>query len=82
MLGMMTKTKSSAVLVAGPDIKNLRKIMSKIDSLADDMKKIPYVVFVLIRDNDIVPDTARHDRSPPVKSVLVYAKFYNLRLKI
>ena len=67
---MMTPTKSSVVLVAGSALKDLKKIMLKIDSLADDMQKIPYVVFLLIRDNDIVPDTHRHDMSPPVVSLL------------
>ena len=67
---MMAPTKSSVVLVAGSAIKDLRNIMMKIDSLAYDMKMTPYVVFLLVGDNDIVPDTARHDMSPPVVSLL------------
>jgi hypothetical protein len=67
---MMTPTKSSVVLVAGSALKDLQKIMNSIDYLADDMKKIPYVVILLIRDNDMVPDTVRHDASPPVVSLL------------
>ena len=66
---MMTPTKSSVVLVAGSALKDLPKIMDKIHSLAEDMKMIPYVVILLIRDNDIVPDNARHALSPPVVSL-------------
>jgi hypothetical protein len=63
---MMAPTKSSVVLVAGPALKDLQNIMDKIDSLANDMQMIPYVVILLIRDNDVVPNTARHAMSPPV----------------
>ena len=63
---MMTPTKSSVVLVAGSALKDLKKIMSKIDSLANDMNMIPYVVILLISDGDVVPDTLRHDMSPAV----------------
>ena len=68
---MMSPTKSSVVLVAGSAIKDLEKVMRKIDSLAHDMKMTPYVVFLLVRDNDIVPDTRRHDMSPPVVSLVL-----------
>ena len=44
--------------------------MDKIDSLADDMKMIPYVVILLIRDNDVVLDTVRNVLSPPVVTLL------------
>ena len=67
---MMAPTKTSVVLVAGSAIKDLRIIMMKIDSLAYDMKMTPYAVFILVRDNDIVPDTVRHDTSPAVVSLL------------
>jgi hypothetical protein len=50
--------------------KDLQKIMDKIDSLADDTKMIPYVVILLIRDNDMVSDPVRHAGSPPVVSLL------------
>ena len=62
----MTPTKSSVVLVAGSALKDLQKIMDKIDSQAVDMKMIPYVVILLVKDNDRVPDTVRHAMSPPV----------------
>ena len=65
---MMTPTKSSVVLVAGSALKDLEMVMKKISSMAEDMKMIPYVVILLIRDNDKVPDTARHATSPPVVS--------------
>ena len=67
---MMTPTKSSVVLVAGSALKDLQRIMDKIDSLAKDMKMTPYVVILIVRDNDIVPETVRHDASPPVVSLL------------
>ena len=67
---MMTPTKSSVVLVAGSALKDLQKILSKIDSMVDGMKMTPYVVILLIRDNEMVPDTVRHVMSPPVVSLL------------
>ena len=67
--GMRTPTKSSVVLVAGSALKDLKKIMEKLNSLAEDMKMIPYAVILFIRETDIVPDTARHDLSPPVVSL-------------
>ena len=67
---MMTPTKSSVVLVAGSALMDLQGVMDKIDSLAKDMKMTPYVVILIIRDNDIVPETVRHDMSPPVVSLL------------
>ena len=66
--GMTTPTKSSVVLVAGSALKDLKKIMEKLNSLAENMKMIPYAVILLIRETDIVPDTARHAMSPPVVS--------------
>ena len=68
---MMTPTKSSVVLVAGSALKDLQKIMNKIYSMADDLKMIPYVVILLIRDNEMVPDIVRHAMSPPVVSLQV-----------
>ena len=65
---MMAPTKSAVVLVAGSALKDLKKIMDKIVSLANDMWMLPYVVILLIRENDIVPDTLRHDMSPPIVS--------------
>ena len=56
--------------MSGSTIKEFKKEMAKIDSLAKDMQMIPHVVILILRDNDIVPDTARHDLSPPVVSVL------------
>ena len=67
---MMTPTKSSVVLVAGSALMDLQGVMDKIDSLSKDMKMIPYVVILIIRDNDIIPDKVRHDMSPPVVSLL------------
>ena len=67
--GMMSPTKSSVVLVAGSALRELQNVMKSIDHLAKDMKMIPYVVILLLRDNDIVPDTDRHAMSPPVVSL-------------
>ena len=66
---MMSPTKSSVVLVAGSALRELQNVMKSIDYLAKNMKMIPYVVILLIRDNDIVPDTDRHAMSPPVVSL-------------
>ena len=66
---MMAPTKSSVVLVAGSALKDLQNIMKKIDSLSKDMQMIPYIVILLVRDNDIVPDTVRSAVSPPVVSL-------------
>ena len=65
----MAPTKSSLVLVAGSALKDLQKILKKIDSLSKDMKMIPYVVILLVRDNEMVPDTVRSAVSPPVVSL-------------
>jgi hypothetical protein len=67
---MLTPTKSSVVLVAGSALTDLQGVMDRIDSLAKDMKMIPYVVILIIRNTDIIPDTVRHNSSPPVVSVL------------
>ena len=66
---MMAPTKSSVVLVAGSALKDLQKILKKIDSLSKDMKMIPYVVILLVRDNEMVPDTVRSAVSPPIVSL-------------
>ena len=72
---MRAKTKASVVLVAGSAIRDLQKIFTKIDSLPKDMKMIPYLVILLVRDNEVVPDTrrTRHPRAriraPPVVSL-------------
>ena len=76
---MMTPTKSSVVLVAGSALKDLQKIMDKIDYLADGMMMIPYVVILLIRESDIVPGTARHAVSPPVVFLLDFHLHYILK---
>ena len=52
--------------MAGSALKDLQQIMNKIYSLAVDMQMSPYVVILLIRDNEMVPDTVRHAISPPV----------------
>ena len=66
---MMTPTKSSVVLVAGSALKDLQKVMNKLGSMAEDMKKIPYVVILIVRENEMVPGTVRHAMSPPVVSL-------------
>ena len=74
---MMTPTKSSVVLVAGSALMDLQGVMDKIDSLSKDMKMIPYVVILIIRDNELV-DTVRHDWSPPVVSGLTLTLWYEI----
>ena len=64
--GMMSPTKSSVVLVAGSALKHLYNIQVSLIALATDMKMFPYVVILLLRENDIVPDTFRHAMSPPI----------------
>ena len=76
---MRAPTKSSVVLVAGSALKDLPQIMNKIHSLAEDMMMIPYVVILLIRENDIVPNTARHAVSPPVVFLLDFHLHYILK---
>ena len=67
---MMSPTKSSVVLVAGSSLRELQNVMHSIGYLAEDMKVIPYLVILLIRDNDEVPDTVRNSLSPPVVTLL------------
>jgi hypothetical protein len=65
--GMMTPTKSSVVLVAGSALKDLYYIQMCLYALSKHMKMFPYVVILLLRENDIVPDTEfRHAMSPPM----------------
>ena len=77
---MMSPSKSSVVLVAGSALMDLQGVMNKIDFLAKDMKMIPYIVILLIRDSDMVPDTVRNALSPPVVSLLTSHLNYELTI--
>ena len=67
---MMAASKSSVVLVAGSALMDMQGVMDKIDLMGKAMKMMPYAVILLVRDNDIVPDTVRNDLSPPVVSLV------------
>ena len=67
---MMAPSKSSVVLVAGSALMDMQGVMDKKDLMGKAMKMIPHVVILLVRDNDIVPDTVRNALSPPVVSLM------------
>jgi hypothetical protein len=57
-------------LVAGPLLYDLPSIFRKIDSLGQEMQKIPYAVFVLGLQKSMELDISRHHMSPAVVSIL------------
>ena len=69
-------------LVTGPYLQDLATVMQKIDSLGQDLQKIPYAVFLL---GDL-PSTGqaatyRHHMSPAVVSTQVRSSYgYNFTL--
>ena len=66
---MNTPNTCSVVLVAGSALHNLQAVMDKVDSLAQDMQKIPYVMVLLVENPDITFNTTRHVMSPPMVSI-------------
>ena len=57
-------------LVAGPLLHDLPSILRKIDSLGQEMQKIPYATFLLGDPTNIKHDIVRHHMSPAVVSIL------------
>ena len=55
-------------LVAGPLLHDLPSIVRKVDSLGQEMQKIPYAIFVLGDHKRMEPDINRHHMSPAVVS--------------
>ena len=56
-------------LVAGPLLRDLPTIVRKVDSLGQEMQKIPYAIFLLGDHMSIEPDMTRHHMSPAVVSI-------------
>ena len=67
--GMKVRSKCSVVLVAGPALNDIHRTMWKIDYLGQDMMMILYAVVLLVHGEDIIPNTYRHLKSPPVVSI-------------
>ena len=57
-------------LVAGPLLYDLPSILRKIDSLGQEIQKIPYAIFLLGDHTSMEPDINRHHMSPAVVSIL------------
>ena len=57
-------------LVAGPSLNELPSILKKVDSLGQEMQRIPYAIFLLGDHTSTEPDIARHHMSPAVVSIL------------
>ena len=66
--GMNTPNTCSVVLVAGSALNNLKAVMEKVDSLVQDMLKIPYMVVLLVENQNMTQHTTRHAMSPAVVS--------------
>jgi len=67
--GMNAPNTCSIVLVAGLELEDLSNVMSRVDSLGQDMQKIPYAVVLLVDNQNINLTTSRHAMSPPVVQV-------------
>ena len=66
--GMNAPNTCSVVLVAGSQLVDLSEIMKQVDSLGQEMLKIPYAVVLLSDDATINLTTIRHDMSPAIVS--------------
>ena len=68
-------------LVAGSLLNDLPSIFRKIDSLGQEMQKIPYAIFVLGDRTSMEPDINKHHMSPAVVSIVSREKdahfYYN-----
>ena len=73
--GMNAPNRCSVVLVAGSELKNLSQIMTKIDSLGQEMQKIPYAVILIVDNPTTNLTTSRHAMSPAVVSIQFIACF-------
>ena len=61
----------SIVLVAGDTINNLQEVMQKVDSMGQNMLKIPYAVVLLVENPNFNLTTNRHAMTPAVVSRLI-----------
>ena len=74
-------------IVAGPLLQDLPAIVRKVDSLGQEMQKIPYAIFLLGDHTSIEPDMNRHHMSPAVVSIfclekhIFYSTFHRSQLK-
>ena len=57
----------SVVIVGGSDIHELQAVLDLVDTLGDDMQKLPYAIFLLV-DKASELNITRHVMSPPVVS--------------
>ena len=67
--GMNIPNTCSVVLVAGSAPDNLQTVMDMVDSLVQDLSKIPYAVVLLIENPDLTLKTTRYAMSPAVVSI-------------
>ena len=74
--GMAAPSTCSVVLVAEHMLPGLQAVMDKVDTLGQDMQKIPYAVIIL--GDRTVPFTTRHAMSPPIVSTDIISQSCNL----
>ena len=63
---MLTGSKSSVVVVAGTYLDNLQPVFDKVDSIGQDMLKLPHAIVLIVPEHYTRPNTTRHYASPPV----------------
>ena len=67
--GMNAPNTCWIVLVAGSALHDLHSVITMVDSLGQDMLKIPYAIFLLDDNTDMRLDSHRHAMSPAVVSI-------------
>ena len=65
--GMNSPNSCSVVIVGGSDIHELQAVLNLVDTLGDDMQKLPYAIFLLV-DKASELNITRHVMSPPLVS--------------
>ena len=69
-------------LVAGSLLHDLPTILRKVDSLGQEMQKIPYAIFLLGDHTSMEHDINRHHMSPAVVSILCREKHAKFLIQI
>ena len=63
---MLTGSKSSVVIVAGTYLDQLQPVLDKVDSIGQEMLKLPLAIVLIVPGYYIRLNTTRHYASPPV----------------
>ena len=65
--GMNSPNSCSVVVVGGSALHDLQAVLDLVDTLGDDMQKLPYAIFLQV-DTASELNMTRHAMSPPVVS--------------